>query len=80
MKKYVVTVVDIGMESNFVPHCIGIYDTNKEAVAVVQKDMKNMVVSAQDMEYELDDISYVFRTTDGNYGAVWNIDEIDMKD
>ena len=41
-------------------------------------DMKSMIESAQDMDYELDDISYVFRTTDGNYGAVWNNEEIEI--
>ena len=78
MKKYVVTVVDIGLESNFVPHCIGVFDSNEEAVLEIQKDMKNMAESAQDMEYEFDDVNYVFRTTDGNYGAVWNNEEIEI--
>lgn len=78
MKKYVVTVVSIGLESDFVPHCIGIFDSNEEAVIAIQKDMNDMIENAQDMDYELDDISYVFRTTDGNYGAVWNNEEIEI--
>lgn len=78
MKKYVVTVVDIGLESNFVPHCLGIFNSNEEAVLAIQNDMKSMIECAQDMDYELDDLNYVFRTTDRNYGAVWNNEEIEI--
>jgi len=79
MKKYVLTVVDTGYDSNFVPHVLGIFDTKDEAEAEYVKDFDNLRDAAMEMEIDEEDYEKRSLIVDGGrYGAVWNIEEVEI--
>lgn len=78
MKKYALTVVDIGMSSNFVPHVLGIFNTKDEAQNEFKNDINGMILDADGMKVEYDYDKRYLNVNDGEYGAVWNIEEVDI--
>ena len=78
MKKYVLTVVDIGMSSNFVPHVLGIYNTKDKAQSEFKNDINGMINDANGMKVKYDYDKRYLTVNDGEYGAVWNIEEVEI--
>jgi len=78
---FVVTNVDIGQNSDFAPHCLGIFPTYEAAKTFVKEDifdfkddLYNNFGEEPDTDYE----KFVCQTVDGMYGSQWSIDEVEM--
>ena len=79
MKKYVLTVVDTGYDSDFTPHVLGIYNSEEEAHFAFIDNMEELIDAAAEMEIDEEDYEKRSLIVDGGrYGAVWNIEEVEV--
>ncbi len=77
MKIFIVTSVDCGEDSDYIPHCLGIFNTKVEAKKYVKKMIDEFVSAANKMDIEVDNKDYFVVVNNGQYANKWNIDELE---
>ena len=84
MKKFIVMKANIGAADDFKPWFVGATDTRLDANLLVQKEMDSLIEdiggkeALANMNISVDYDSMIIQSGDGEYGATWNIEEVNL--